>query len=184
MHGYSSAFNDVLESTRCHEQQEEEKRRQRAGQLAVRSGEQCAAECYLASVLIVLEYKDVGRHESGGQREVKVRAATLAAFRPRHYYYPLVVSSLAARMASPSSSRFEELPASPSSSSTASFHSSDDPPLPPPSQAAPAASLTPVRDEEGADTDEDDPNDDSVWWTPSELRVGSSTARLNASRVG
>nr|CRX78975.1 hypothetical protein ls5930a1_00056 [Leucosporidium scottii] len=72
-------------------------------------------------------------------------------------------------MASGSSSRFEELPASPSSS-TASFHSSDDPPLPPPSQAAPAAPLNPDKDGQGAETDEDDLNDDSVWWTPSELR--------------
>ncbi|ORY78844.1 hypothetical protein BCR35DRAFT_304839 [Leucosporidium creatinivorum] len=73
-------------------------------------------------------------------------------------------------MASPSSSRFEELPPSPSSSSTASFHSSSDPPLPPPSQAAPTARINPDKDDQGAETDEDDPNDDSVWWTPSELR--------------
>lgn len=81
------------------------------------------------------------------------------------------------------SSRFEEVPSSPSSSS-ASLDFSDAAPFPPLSQntrqAGPNLSHSDIvaglaREEEEESEDE---HEDSVWWTPSELRVSSSLPPL------
>ena len=75
------------------------------------------------------------------------------------------------------SSRFEEVPSSPTSSG-ASIDFSDAPPFPPLSQstrqAGPNLSHPDIVAGIAREEESEDEHEDSVWWTPSELRVSSS----------
>ena len=75
------------------------------------------------------------------------------------------------------SSRFEEVPSSPTSSG-ASLDFSDAPPFPPLTQstrqAGPKLSHLDIVARTAREEESEDEHEDSVWWTPSELRVSSS----------